>query len=311
MNTIGWIATLSLFGTISIIIYLSFKQTELVFQRSRDTLIRLQVTPNSSDQRVPWILRVNRIGLFLLPLIGQIIETKRFGAERFIASAQRKLIRAGFGNLVTPIHLLLSTISCLLIGGLTLTLLFVIYFEISVSVVFFGLIIGAIVGAVFPTIMVNHYSTTRISRIEKRLPFAIEFMLLAMEASSSFPAAMKIYCERMSNDPLAEELLTSLEEIESGIGVLPSLTRFAERLDSKPVSAFILALNTGIETGQPIKNILKVQADASRQHRYQSAEEIAKKAGSQALFPLILSMISIMLLLIGPMLLKVFRRGLF
>ena len=58
------------------------------------------------------------------------------------------------------------------------------------------------------------------------------------------------------------------------------------------------------ETGQPIAALLAVEADAARLRRYQNAEEMAKTAGTRAIFPLFLAVIAIILLLIGPMVLK-------
>jgi len=309
MNLFGWTAIFALFGTVSLFIYLTFRRTELAIQRGREAQIRLEINPNADDHRIPWILRVHRIGLLLLPLIAQLIDLKRYGIDKLIVFSQKRLVQAGYGNRVTPVHFLLSTVNSLMIGGGSVAILSILYFDRSVSMGLIGMILGGIAGACFPLIIVTHHANTRIGLIEKRLPFAIEFMLLAMEASSSFPAAIETYCEQIPDDPLAEELATTLVEVESGLAVLTSLTRLSDRLNSQAVSAFVLSLNTGLETGQPIKAIMRTQADTTRQSRFQNAEEIAKKAGSQALFPLLLTMISIMLLLIGPMLLKLFSRG--
>jgi len=67
----------------------------------------------------------------------------------------------------------------------------------------------------------------------------------------------------------------------------------------------------GIETGQPIRDILETQASATRQKRYESAEVVAKKASTKATFPLFLIVIAILLLLIGPVIVNLTRSALF
>ena len=138
--------------------------------------------------------------------------------------------------------------------------------------------------------------------IEKRLPFAIEFMLLAMEANAAFTAAMEVYCGQMVGDPLADELRVVLSDIDNGLTVQQALNDLGARVESDSLSAFILAVNTGIDTGQPIKAVFQTQSNATRQRRYQSAEEIAKTASTRAVFPLFVVLIAVLILLLGPLL---------
>jgi hypothetical protein len=89
------------------------------------------------------------------------------------------------------------------------------------------------------------------------------------------------------------------------------MSQLNQRIESDPLSAFILAVVTGIETGQPMKEVLKTQADVVRQERYANAEVIAKTASVRALFPVFIVMIAVFLLLIGPMAIKIARGSLF
>ncbi len=310
MHMSGWIAIIGLFVAISIIAHHLFLICNGAREKGMRVLERLEVNPILDNPRIPWIVRIGRTSHFIMPLVEQLFNTPHPMIRQRITNWQSTLIRGGYGTLIAPIHLMLSTINSAIFGGAILAILFALYFNGDPATVFIGMLLGSTCGGILPTILINHLATVRIGLIEKRLPFAIEFMLLSMEASSSFPRAMRIYTDQIKDDPLTDELEISLLEIESGLSVLESLERLAGRLQSSPVTSFILALTTGIETGQPIHSILKVQADTSRQHRFQSAEEIAKKAGSQALFPLLLSMIAVMILLIGPLLIMVFKNGL-
>jgi tight adherence protein C len=171
--------------------------------------------------------------------------------------------------------------------------------------------VGAGAGAYFPIFTVKNLAATRVSLIEKRLPFAIEFLLLAMEANASFLAAVEEYCRQLEEDPLAQELRMLLRDIDHGVRLRDALSQLEKRIESDPLSAFVLAVVTGIETGQPMKEVLKIQADVVRQERYNNAEVIAKTASVRALFPVFIVMIAVFLLLIGPMAIKIARGNLF
>jgi Flp pilus assembly protein TadB len=171
--------------------------------------------------------------------------------------------------------------------------------------------IGALIGAYFPVFTIKNLADTRISLIEKRLPFAIEFLVLGMEANASFLAAVEEYCRQMAADPLAQELRITLRDIDHGVRLQDGLSHLNERIESDSLSGFVLAVVTGIETGQPMKEVLKTQADVARQERYDNAEVIAKTASVRALFPVFIAMIAIFILLIGSMAIKIARGALF
>jgi pilus assembly protein TadC len=117
--------------------------------------------------------------------------------------------------------------------------------------------------------------------------------------------ALEVYCTQMGDDdPLAEEFRLVLNDLNAGLGLQTAFVNLGKRIESDQLSALILAITSGLETGQPIASILVVQADAARLRRYQNAEETAKTAGTRAIFPLFLAVIAIILLIIGPMVLK-------
>jgi tight adherence protein C len=311
MEALKWISALSLLGAVAALVYWTFRSTEVAYRRGHELLRRLEMNPQFEVARAPLLAQAGRAGIVFVPLIGRLLAANRFGLRTLLDGWQAQLLRAGLGNRLTPVQLLSAALACALATVAGMSLLLTLWGAGPFAALLFGLAAGAPVGFILPALVIRHLAATRVAQIEKRLPFAIEFMLLAMEASSSFPAAMNVYCVRMNDDPLADELQTALREIEDGLGVQRGLTRLSERLASDPVSAFVLALTTGIETGQPVKTILKTQADLARQRRFKTAEEVAKKAGTQALFPLLLVMVSVFLLMLGPMALKMLRGNLF
>lgn len=171
----------------------------------------------------------------------------------------------------------------------------------------FGLISGGLAGMMIPQVMLNQLVVERIGLIEKRLPSAIEFMLLTMEANAAFPFAIAVYCEQFKNEPLADELRASLSDLDKGINLPEAFLNMEKRVGSDELSAFVMAIVTGSETGQPIRDVLETQAATVRQRRYESAEVIAKKASTKATFPLFMIVIAILLLLLGPVVVNLSR----
>ena len=58
------------------------------------------------------------------------------------------------------------------------------------------------------------------------------------------------------------------------------------------------------ERGNPLGDVLQIQAETSRQRRSVRAEELASKAGLKMILPMVLLLAAIMLLIIGPLMLS-------
>ena len=58
------------------------------------------------------------------------------------------------------------------------------------------------------------------------------------------------------------------------------------------------------ERGNPVSDVLQIQANMSRQRRSVRAEEAATKAGVALVGPLMLVFLCIMILLVGPMVIQ-------
>jgi pilus assembly protein TadC len=246
----------------------------------------------------------------LLPAIERWAERDVLLVRHYLESFDAALVRAGWRSGVAAEQFLAGALIWSVLGGGVPFLVAVIGAG-SWGIGIVLLIAGAIAGFLIPQAALNAIAETRVRTIDKRLPFAIEFFLLSMEASASFESAIRVYCDRMPDDPLAEELETVLREIEYGAGIKDALTNLARRVQSDDVTAFVVAAVTGLDTGQPIKAVLTTQADVTRQRRYEAAEQIAKTASTKATFPLFLSAVAIMLLLVGPIVIRMTSGSLF
>ena len=311
MLTLKMISTLSLFSSVTIICYLITRRVSVAYRDGQMIFEQIRADETAVKSPFPLLKRLAQPALLFLPLIEHLESGDRFGTRKRLFDLNRLLFKAGLRYTISPKQLLSLIFASGMMGSLAAA-----FFAFLLGFGMLGILIlampaGALMGAYFTFYSVKNLASTRVSLIEKRLPFAIEFMVLAMEANASFRAAIEEYCRQMDEDPLAQELRALLRDLDHGVRLQDALTQLDQRIESESLSAFVLAVLTGIETGQPMKTVLKIQADVVRQERYNNAEKIAKTASVRALFPVFIVMIAVFLLLIGPMVIKIARGSLF
>jgi len=311
MTVLELLSALCAFGSIASLVVWGYRRTLAAYETGHGLLKKLEINPNVEIGIAPALARASRAGVFFVSLINRLSATNRLGVNQTLGRWQRQLIRAGLSNSLTPTQLMSASLVTGLLLGLVAALAFLLWGAGLLGAALIGFPAGAAAGLFAPPFILKSLADERVAIIEKRLPFAIEFMLLAMEANAAFPGALRVYCNEMKNDPLADEFRIALGEIEDGLGLESSLARLVDRVQSESLSSFVLAVTTGIQTGQPIKEVLKVQADAARQRRYNAAESLAKAAGTRAVFPLFIVMVAALLLLVVPLIIKLTQGGLF
>jgi tight adherence protein C len=172
-------------------------------------------------------------------------------------------------------------------------------------------IIGAGLGAALPYLQITGEAQRRAKEINRGLPYVIDLMALAMSAGLDFPGAVRQVVEKSSNpdDPLIEEFTRVLQELSLGKTRKQALTDFAKRTPSAAVNEFVAALVQAEDRGNPVADVLQIQAGVSRMRRTVNAEEAAAKAGVKMVGPLFLLFACIMLLVMGPMILKLSQQS--
>jgi tight adherence protein C len=149
-------------------------------------------------------------------------------------------------------------------------------------------------------------SARRLKQINRGLPFAVDLMALAMSAGLDFPGAIRQVVEKSSDpeDALIEELTRILQELQLGRTRRQALLEFGARAPTNQVTEFVNAVIQAEERGNPVADVLQIQAGVSRQRRSVMAEETAAKAGVQMVGPLFLLFGCIMLLVVAPIVIK-------
>lgn len=166
--------------------------------------------------------------------------------------------------------------------------------------------IGLALGGMLPYMQISGEAQRRLHEINEGLPYAIDLMALAMSAGLDFPGAVRQVVEKSSDrdDPLVVEFTRVLQELQLGRTRQQALEDFAQRSPTGPVTEFTASLIQAEQRGNPVAHVLKVQAGVSRMRRSTRAEEAAAKAAVKMVGPLFLLFGCIMLMVMGPMILK-------
>ncbi|GAC1377698.1 MAG: hypothetical protein NVSMB47_22500 [Polyangiales bacterium] len=164
----------------------------------------------------------------------------------------------------------------------------------------------AICGPLFATLpyfSISSEGTRRLKQVNRGLPMVIDLMSLAMSAGLDFPGAIRQVVEKASDstDALVEEFQRILQEMQLGRTRRQVLTDFMLRVPSDQVTEFVNAIIQAEDRGNPVAEVLQIQAGVSRIRRSVRAEELAARAGVAMVGPLFLLFGCIMLLVVAPM----------
>ena len=223
--------------------------------------------------------------------------------SRFLTEEQRKqiddqLTRAGdYLGLTADEYIALSVISSVV--GLVMGTILGIGFNIGGGLTVVG---GLALGMLGPYVQIGAVATERLLTISRGLPGVIDVMALSMGAGKDFPGSIREVIEKSStsDDPIIEEFTLILQSISLGRTRKDALSEFSVRAPVETVKEFVNSLVQAEERGNPVAEVLSIQASVSRGRRSVRAEESASKAGVKLLVPVILVFFTVVTLLLGP-----------
>lgn len=161
-------------------------------------------------------------------------------------------------------------------------------------------------GVALPYLQITSAGQDRVIAISRGLPFAIDLLAMAMAAGVDFPGAVRQVVEKAPNpsDPSIEELTLLLQGLNVGRSRREVLEEFALRAPCEAVTQFTGAVIQAEKRGNPLAEVLQIQASTYRTRRSAKGEEAAAKASVQMIAPLFLVFVSVLLLIVGPMVVK-------
>jgi tight adherence protein C len=163
-------------------------------------------------------------------------------------------------------------------------------------------VVGVVLGTAAPYLIVSGEAQERQKNVSRGLPYVIDLMALAMGAGLDFPGAVRQVVDKSSNpeDPIVEEFTLVLQTLNLGRTRKDALLEFARRSPAASVAEFVNALVQAEERGNPVAEVLSIQASSSRTRRSVRAEELAAKAGVKMTGPLMMVFLAVLGLIAGP-----------
>ena len=146
--------------------------------------------------------------------------------------------------------------------------------------------------------------------VSRGLPGAVEMIALCMSAGLDLPGALRrITSSQQSADALHDELSHILRELNLGHTRAAALRGFASRVPLDEVADFVAAILQAEARGNPLREVLRIQASVLRTRRSIRAEEIAARTSVLMIGPMALLMGATLLMIGGPLMIKIALQG--
>ena len=264
------------------------------------------------ERRLPLLFRL------LLPLAPNLKPL--FGRPAFAATREQlnaRIIAAGLegllaGEEILALRLLEPLTLGIVAGAVTWLALSVSTGRAAELLAHSQLSVCAIVllwGYVHPVLWLRRALKTRHTRIQRALPFVLDLLTLSVEAGLDFMTALQRIIDRRAVDPIGEELIRVLREIQLGRTRREALRDMAARVNQSDIRLVVNALVQADELGVGIGAILRIQADQMRSKRFERAEKLANEAPVKLLLPLLACIFpAVFLVLLGPIILQLIRQ---
>lgn len=195
-------------------------------------------------------------------------------------------------NLLTSVLVALAVFLVLLLGGIS-------------SIVWPAL--AAIATYVLAYTNLRSLADQRRIQIERQIPYFLDLTALTMGAGATFRQSAESIVTSSVHGPLEDEVAVMLTEVKAGTPLVEALGRMAKRTDSEELKAMVQAVRQGEELGTPLVKVFEEQAAMNRFKRSQRGEQIAAKLPNRLAVPTTILMLSVLILLFGPIIVKAVR----
>jgi tight adherence protein C len=162
-------------------------------------------------------------------------------------------------------------------------------------------------GLRLPEVGLARMAKRRQLRIALHVPDLVELLVATTEAGLN-PVVAFGRSTNLVPGPLGEELRTTVNEIDLGLPWRAAMQGLAERTDVPSIRRLVAALSRSHRLGTSLSETLRTVADDLRADRRARAEELARRAPTKMLFPLVFLILPAFLLLtVGPVVLATIR----
>jgi tight adherence protein C len=157
-----------------------------------------------------------------------------------------------------------------------------------------------LVAYMLPNLWLNSRAKSRKHKMLLAFPDMLDMLTIGVEAGLGFESAMVRVSAKWDN-PLTQEFRRAVGEMRIGLGRNEALNRMAQRVGLEDVKSFVSVLVQSSTLGVSIAQVLHSQAADVRTKRRVRAEELARKAGTKMMIPLVFLIFPTMFVVIlGP-----------
>lgn len=171
-------------------------------------------------------------------------------------------------------------------------------------------VIAFALGYMLPEIWLNKKIAKRKYSIVRVIPETIDLLSLCVDAGLDFVASIEWLIKKgVSTNPMIEELVFVMEEIQWGKPRSQALKDMAKRLNLPEVNSFIQTLVLAERMGTPVTEAFARLSEDARLQRFHLGERFAMKAPIKILLPLIFCILPVIGIIIGGPIFLQFTQG--
>lgn len=296
-----WLLTAGIFATVTMLVVAVFSQAgEIRISPQREVALATGHTDRKTVFEMPMLRPI----VWLL-----LVISHRLAIPRIKGWLRRKLIAAGSPDYYTPEEYLALS----LFAGLALALLLeMTHMFVTEGAFSLMAIVGGLAGGVGLTFyQLYDKAGKRLQLISKRVPYSLDLIALAMGAGATFTEAVRTVTREDDEDAFNVELRAMLAEMDLGTTRRRAMQNLGARVPLESLRGIVASVIQAEELGTPLGDVLHSQATLLRLQRSVKAENAAAVASVRILIPSLLILISVVLSVFGPMIIKGFRGGLF
>ncbi|GHF04266.1 pilus assembly protein TadB [Pseudolysinimonas yzui] len=158
----------------------------------------------------------------------------------------------------------------------------------AVSPLLLGVVVAvcAAIGVLAPDQLLSRAARARRDRIAAELPTVLEFLTLSLSAGEAVLDALRRVA-RAGNGDLAREIAIVVAQVNAGVPLAVALERCADEIQLPALSRTVDQLVGALDRGTPLVDVLRAQAQDSRDDAKRSLLEAAGKKEIAMLVPLV------------------------
>jgi tight adherence protein C len=147
-------------------------------------------------------------------------------------------------------------------------------------------VVAAVAGFLLRDHLLQRAARARMRRMASELPTVLEFLTLSLSAGEGILDATRRIA-RISRGELAAELSSVPREVSTGVPLVESLEQLSDALQLAPLTRAIDQVTGAIERGTPLAEVLRAQAQDSRETAKRELLELSGKKEVAMLVPLV------------------------